>query len=153
MNDDHLRTVGLHEITAATVRRICELTPCAGQEQFVAPVAVSIAQAHFTPTAWFRAIYADEEPVGFVMLRKEPDKRTCFIWRLVIDCGHQGRGYGRAAVVHCIHEIRQWPGFVSLVTSCADGPGSPRGFYLKLGFTQTGEIGPSGEAILRMDLA
>jgi hypothetical protein len=29
---------------------------------------VSIAQVHFRPEAWFRAICADDTPVGFVML-------------------------------------------------------------------------------------
>lgn len=100
----------------------------------------------------FRAIYVDQEPVGFVMLRKEADGRSCFLWRLVIECAHQGRGYGRTAVMLCIQEIHRWPGIVSLVTSCVVGPGDPRTFYLKRGFRETGETGPTGEVILRMDL-
>ena len=38
------------------------------QEGLVAPNSVSIAEAHFWPTGWFRAIYADDTPVGFVMI-------------------------------------------------------------------------------------
>ena len=49
-------TVELREVTAETVRAICRLTVAAGQDQFVAPNAVSIAEAYFHPTAWFRAI-------------------------------------------------------------------------------------------------
>jgi diamine N-acetyltransferase len=60
--------VSLQEITKETVRAICRLQVGPGQDRFVAPNAVSIAQAHFEPKAWFRAIHAGEEPVGFVML-------------------------------------------------------------------------------------
>jgi diamine N-acetyltransferase len=36
--------------------------------------------------------------------------------------------------------VRTRPGADVLYTSCADGPGSPRGFYLRYGFTDTGRI-------------
>ena len=39
-----------------------------------------------------------------------------------------------------------------LYTSCADGPGSPRGFYLRYGFTDTGRL-MWGENVLALDLA
>jgi len=39
-----------------------------------------------------------------------------------------------------------------LYTSCADGPGSPRGFYLRYGFTDTGRE-MWGENVLALDLA
>jgi hypothetical protein len=32
------------------------------------------------------------------------------------------------------------PAPMRLNTSCADGPGSPRGFYLQYGFTDTGRV-------------
>jgi diamine N-acetyltransferase len=144
--------VTLREITAETVRQICDLKPCVHQERYVAPVAVSIAQAHFTPAAWFRAIYADELPVGFLMLRREPDGRTVFLWRLVIDCSHQGQGYGRVAVLEALREASSWSGFTMVVTSCFPGNGSPLGFYARLGFDETGEVGPTGEILMRRPL-
>ncbi|MFN7569839.1 MAG: hypothetical protein ACK5TK_00070 [Betaproteobacteria bacterium] len=60
--------VSLREITADTVRQIIALAVAPEQQRFVASYAVSLAQALFTPEAWYRAIYADEEPAGFVML-------------------------------------------------------------------------------------
>jgi diamine N-acetyltransferase len=60
--------VTLREIDADTVRAICALRVTPAQEQQVAHNAVSIAQAHFEPAAWFRAVYANDEPVGFAML-------------------------------------------------------------------------------------
>ena len=60
--------VTLREISRSTVRTICMLDVAPGQDRLVAPNAFSIAQASFHPEAWFRAIYADETPVGFAML-------------------------------------------------------------------------------------
>ena len=70
--------VSRREITADTVREICRLRVAPGQEGFVAPVAESIAEAHFSPLAWFRAVYAGDTPVGFVMLEDDPASRQYF---------------------------------------------------------------------------
>ena len=64
--------VTLREVTGDTVRAVCRLQVGPGQERFVASNAISIAEAYFEPKAWFRAIYAGEEPVGFVMLYDDP---------------------------------------------------------------------------------
>ena len=48
--------VSLREVSAKTVRDICELSVAPGQERFVAPNSVSIAEAYFCENAWFRAI-------------------------------------------------------------------------------------------------
>ena len=61
-------TVSLREITAETVRMITALSVAEHQRHLVAPNAVSLAEALFAPAAWYRAIYLDEEPAGFVML-------------------------------------------------------------------------------------
>ena len=78
--------VSLREITADTVVTICRLsdTLVAPQKRMVAPNALSIAQAHFSQHAWFRAIYAEDEPVGFIMLYDNPDEPTYFLWRLMV---------------------------------------------------------------------
>jgi diamine N-acetyltransferase len=60
--------VSLREVSAKTVRDICHLSIAPGQERFVAPNSVSIAEAYFCEKAWFRAIYAEETPVGLLML-------------------------------------------------------------------------------------
>ena len=43
------------------------------------------------------------------------------------------------------------PGADVLQTSCRDGTGSPRGFYLRYGFTDTGRV-MRGENVLALDL-
>jgi diamine N-acetyltransferase len=84
--------VSLREITKETVGSILALQVAPEQQHFVASNAVSIAQAHFSPEAWFRAIYADETPVGFIMLSDRPDTSEYFLWRLMVRNPSPRRG-------------------------------------------------------------
>jgi diamine N-acetyltransferase len=67
--------VTLREITADTVVRITRLAVKPEQQGFVAPNAVSLAQALFSPEAWYRAIYVGDAPAGFVMVYDESRAR------------------------------------------------------------------------------
>jgi len=143
--------VTLREITEDTVRTICDLSVEKEQKQFVAPNAVSIAQAYFSKYAWFRAIYADETPVGFVLLYDRPDKPEYFRWRFMIDARWQGMGFGRRAMGLLIEYVKTRPNAHELFTSVHQAEGGPQGFYEKLGFGLTGTY-EEGEAVLRLAL-
>ena len=144
--------VTLREVTSETVRDICNLKVAAEQERFVAPNAVSIAQAYFhRENAWFRAVYADETPVGFVMLYDDAEKTEYFLWRFMIDTRYQGHGYGRQALQLLIEHVRMRPGAQELGTSCVPGTGSPCPFYERMGFVYTGED-HDGEQTMRLTL-
>ena len=144
--------VTLREVTAETVRIVCRLKVAPSQEGLVAPNAVSIAEAHFQPKAWFRAVYADEDPVGFVMLYEDPDQAEYYLWRFMIAGEHQGRGYGRRALEQVIARVRSRPGARQLLTSCVPAEGGPRPFYERLGFAATGEV-DGGEEVLCLVLS
>jgi diamine N-acetyltransferase len=148
--------VTLREITADTVRAVCDLV--AEPAGFVAPNAVSLAQALFHPEAWYRAIYAGDVPVGFVMLEDTsqltpPSPVTeVGLWRFMIDRKHKGNGYGRAALRLVIDDVRRrHPTLRELSTSCVPGPGTPRPFYESLGFVFRGEV-DDGEEVLVLSL-
>lgn len=145
--------VSLREITAETVVTICNLsdTLTAPQNKMVAPNARSIAQAHFSTYAWFRAIYADETPVGFIMLYDNPADPEYFLWRLMIAAPHQGKGYGRQAIEHLIAYVKTRPSAKELLVSCGQGEGSPEGFYRRLGFGRNGNMA-DGEVVLSLPL-
>ena len=65
--------VTLREVTRENFREILKLEVASSQKKFVAPNAYSIAQAYFErEIAWFRAIYADETLVGFLMHSNNP---------------------------------------------------------------------------------
>ena len=77
--------VTLQEITEDTLSDVLSLEVREDQRTFVPPVSVSIAEAHFSRSAWFRAIYADDTPVGFVMLYLDATTPEYTLWRLLID--------------------------------------------------------------------
>lgn len=143
--------VSLREITGDTVRDICRLQVGPGQDRFVAPNAVSIAQAHFEPRAWFRAICAGEEPVGFIMLYEDQDKPEYFLWRLMIAAEHQRKGYGWRALELLVERVCGLPGATELGTSYVPAEGGPEAFYKRFGFVETGEV-DNGEVICRLPL-
>lgn len=145
-------TVTLREITKDTVRSVCQLQVAPEQAGFVAPNAISIAQAYFEQDiAWFRAIYADETPVGFVMLEDDPANEEYTLWRFMIDARYQGAGFGRRALELLIAHVKTRPGAQALFTSCVPGNGSPCPFYEKMGFVYMGDE-DDGELVMRLDL-
>jgi diamine N-acetyltransferase len=134
-------------ITAQTVIQICKLseTISAQQRLMVADNALSIAQAHFSENTWMRAIYADDIPIGFIMLHTGSDYEDgidcsgVFLWRFMIAGPYQGKGYGRQAIERLLAHLRA-QGKTELYTSCGLGEQSPEGFYKRLGFEPTGEM-------------
>ena len=132
-------------ITATTMNQICDLskTLSPAHRGMVADNVRSIAEAHFSPSAWMRAIYADDTPIGFIMTHTGSDYEDgidcpgVFLWRFMIAEPYQGKGYGRQALEKLIQHLKAM-GIPRLYTSCGQGEGSPEGFYRKLGFTPTG---------------
>jgi diamine N-acetyltransferase len=133
--------VSLREITKETLRPILRLKVTPQQEQYVASNAVSIAQAYFhRDNAWFRAIYADETPVGFLMLDDRESEASYFLWRFMIDTKYQKFGFGKRAIELLFEHVKTRPNAKELGVSCVpDGDGSPCPFYEKMGFVYTGE--------------
>ena len=151
--NDHNAEVSLREITNETVVQICRLSDTLSEQQrkMVAPNAISIAQAHFSDKPWFRAIYADETAVGFIMLYDDAQKPEYFLWRLMIAGPYQGKGYGRKATELLVEYVKTRPGARELSASYVPIEGGPEGFYRKMGFEPTGEV-DDGEIVVRLTL-
>lgn len=144
--------VELRDVTADTARAVMLLQVAPSQRGFVAPNAVSIAQAMFAPLGWFRAIYADDVTVGFALLSLDEAQHEYYLWRFMVDARFQGLGYGRAAIHLIAEHVRALPGATALTVSWVPAPGGPEPFYLGLGFEPTGEV-HEGEVVGRLDLA
>lgn len=142
-------TVTLREITAENLQAVLALEVAPAQQSFVASNAVSLAEAHFSPHAWFRAIYAGETPVGFVMLYIDHDKPEYDIWRLMIDHRYQGRGYGYRALEQVLAYIRQFPQAKEVYVTYVPGEGNASPLYAKLGFVET-EDWLEGEKVMKL---
>lgn len=154
--------IELVEVTAANYREAFRLSVRPDQEGFVAPNAVSLAQAHFHPEAWPRLLVAGGTPVGFAMLEdwspcpeKAPDKwreeRYVGLWRFMIGAPYQRSGFGGRAMERLVAHARTVPGTRAFYLSFVDADGGPEAFYRRFGFERTGEI-DEGEVVMRLAL-
>ena len=151
--------VTLREITDGNREAVLALHVPPEQERFVGSVQGALRDAveyrHAKP--WYRAIYADDKPVGFVMVSWDVEPQPpeiigpWFLWKLLIDERHQGRGYGSEAVRQVARLVRA-EGARELLTSYVPEDGGPAGFYKRLGFAPTGELDADGEVIVRLPL-
>ncbi len=150
--------IHFERITSTNVLDVCALSDTLSSEQRQAVVdnARSIAEGHCSENAWIRAVYADTQLIGFIMLHIGSDWADgidcpgVFLWRFMIGGPYQGKGYGREAMLFLIRQLRSL-GIPELYTSYHLGKGSPEGFYNRLGFVPTGDFyGDEPEVVLRI---
>jgi diamine N-acetyltransferase len=154
-----MAVVTLREVTDESRHSVFALQVASAQERFVGTVAGALSDAEEIPEgkAWYRAIYARDQPVGFIMLSWNvlPDPPRIigpwFLWKLLIDERHQGRGYGRDAV-RLVADVVRANGAAELLTSCVPGDDGPELFYRRIGFTPTGKLAENSEIILALRL-
>jgi len=149
--------VSLRPITESNREAVEALRVSSGQEQFVSSVADSLLEAVEEPDgrALYWAVYAEETPVGFVMISDGvggPDYISHYLWKLLIDERYQRQGFGTATLDRIVEYFRGRPGVELLSTSAGEGDGSPITFYERYGFEKTGEIVFDDEVLLRLRL-
>lgn len=133
----------LEELSARTIVAANTLTLKPGQDQFVAPVSHSIAEAYVNPlTSWPRVVLDGDEVVGFIMGNfdpeaQEPEFRSC-IWRINVAADAQGHGVGTFAV-HALADEARARGFHQLTVIWESGEDGPEDFFLRIGFTVIGQ--------------
>ena len=137
----------LVEITVVNQPQVSKLRTHKTQERFVAPMSASFTDALFPEIVdgpqvmpWMRAVTADGEIVGFVMLAVSTEHfPEPYLWRLLIDRLHQRRGIGERVLELVKEECRQM-GDKTLLTSWGAGKGSPESFHRGQGFEPTGRM-------------
>ena len=159
MADVRLRDV----VTPADQAAVMVLRRGPGQERYLNSMEEIFAEAEedrrAMPHPWSVHDANTGLLVGFTMISDNIPEPIAddlvgpyFLWKLLIDQSWQRRGYGVATIDAVRRYLASRPGAAVLYTSCSDGPGSPRGFYLRYGFTDTGRI-MWGENVLALDLA
>jgi diamine N-acetyltransferase len=148
--------VSLRPLTASNRPAVQALRVSPSQEGFVSGVAESLREAaeHPGARALYWAVYADDTPVGFVMIADEvegPDYIPHYLWKLLIDARYQRQGLGTATLDLVVEYFRGRPAVEALTTSAGEGEGSPIAFYERYGFEQTGER-HGDEVVLRLAL-
>ena len=113
----------------------------AQQEKFVSHPIRSLAQAdvYYKQCTPFAVCHAGQV-IGYLMVIYDYDEAAYFIWHLMIDVQHQGRGYGRAAMEAALAYIRSKPfgnsGIVRLTVSPQNSAACH--LYQTLRFSATG---------------
>lgn len=113
--------ISLRKLTLENRRAIFNLEVSEEQNRYVASNLSSVASCYILATnggaPFPLAIYADEQPVGFVMitygitgydLPSIAENNYCIL-RLMIDKQYQNRGYGREAIQKILEFIRTFP--------------------------------------------
>ena len=140
----------LREITPQNFKECINLKVAPAQENFVASNLMSVAQSKIYPTYNIFAVYAEDEMVGFTMFGLDTDDNRYYLGRLMIDEKHQGKGYGKAAVLEVIERLKQVEDCKEIFLSfVAENAGAER-LYRSVGFERTGENNDYGEIIMRL---
>jgi len=145
--------LSLVEIDRHNYLSILDLSVSEAQHSFVASNTYSLAQAFVQPECVPLALYAENKPVGFAMYCIDESDREYWIYRLMIDQRHQGRGYGRAAMLLLIDRIRSEMDeqrhriFISFEPENEVA----KSLYESLGFVPDGRV-EYGEIVYRLDV-
>jgi diamine N-acetyltransferase len=143
-------TVELRPITEENFQAVIKLEVSPEQSGFVAPNLRGIAETYIYPDAEPRAVYANDEPVGFVLFHPiDKDKPAAghLIVRLMIDRQFQGRGLGRQALEAAVDWIVRERGVDLVRLSVVPSNEKARGLYRSAGFIETGEL-DDGEVVM-----
>ena len=126
--------ITLKEITKENLESIIDLDVSEHQKDQVATNSVSIAQGHYSNSAWFRGIFLDNKAIGFVMLDLLQEENLCFLWRFMIDKKYQGKGYGKIALTQVIDYVKSLKVYEEIKTSYVPVENGAEGFYKSFGF-------------------
>lgn len=136
-------TITFREITSDNYSQVLNLkiTPAQEAAKFVSPVVRSLADAWFyreEGITYPKAIYADEDLVGFIMYELDTEEQQVFIWRFLIDQRYQGKGYGRQTIEAVLAMAKEQAQITKVVADYVDGNEPMKKILLDLGFEETG---------------
>lgn len=149
--------ISLRAVTADNFDIISELPLLPQQRDYLASNDYSIAQASFHPTTMHtRAVYDDEEVIGFLMFVSPDDEDPpghYQIWRFMIDHRRQGQGHGRIALALALAQIRARPDARSIEICYKPGNANAKQFYASMGFVEKGMDADDNDMLAVIELA
>jgi histidinol dehydrogenase len=151
----HEAELDVRPVTAQNMDALMALAVAPEQSRFVSNNARSLAQAAYRPPGRPLGLYVGDEPVGFLLLwdaRRDPDEPAdaLWVWRLMIDQRHQGKGHGAAAMRWVIAEAGRL-GVAAVGLSHVKDNAAAAAFYARLGFVYTG-VEEEGELEMELKL-
>ncbi|MCW8877196.1 MAG: GNAT family N-acetyltransferase [Kangiellaceae bacterium] len=129
--------VMLHQVTKDNYEAICDLDVSKEQEEYVACNMWSLVESMYNEGYETRAIYLEQEPVGFFMWVKETSSKVS-IWRFMIDQKHQQKGIGRRALNLALEEFGELKELKEIEISYNPENPVAKEFYSSFGFVEVG---------------
>lgn len=151
-NKNEATAISLREVVVSNFNDVIQLQPAPGQETFMAPNVLSIAQSKVAPNFLPLAIHHGETVVGFVMFGQDIETLRWHIVRLMIGAQYQRRGYAREALRQLIAQLAQRPDCDEIIISYMPDNIAAERLYESLGFEKTGEFDEDGEVLMRIEL-
>ncbi|HCX48487.1 MAG TPA: spermidine acetyltransferase [Bacillus sp. (in: Bacteria)] len=142
----HLKTITKDNWLKAISLRVHE-----DQVKFVASNAVSLAQLNFLENFFAKGIYNGEEMVGFTLYGIDEDDHEYWIYRMMIDQKHQGKGYGKEAIKLVIDDIKSMKEERHQTITLSYEPTNvhAKRVYEKIGFKEVEGLVIGGEQVSR----
>ena len=151
-DDGAASAVRLERVDGTNRKAVLELELAEGQSEFVADNASSLRESKNDKDAQPRAIVADNRVVGFLMYDANKNHSEALIYRFMIDRREQGRGYGRAALVALLDEVRDLKHIRDVVVLYMPENEGARRLYRSAGFVDE-ELDDDGEMVARLSLS
>lgn len=98
--------ITLRNINENNWKKCIHLKVSEDQERFVATNENGLALAYAHKEMNPRAIYNDDNMVGFIMYARDPDDGFYYINRFMIDSKYQRKGYGRVAMQLILEQLK-----------------------------------------------
>lgn len=142
----HLETITKDNWVKAISLRVRE-----DQVNFVASNAVSLAQLNFLENFHAKGIYLGEEMIGFALYGIDEDDHEYWMYRMMIDQKHQGKGYGKEAIQLVMDDIRaiKEERHQTITLSYEPENEHAKRIYEKMGFKEVEGFVISGEQVAR----
>lgn len=143
-----MTTVAIREVTRQNWRAALTLAVHPEQQRFVSehtPIAaIALAKAYVRPggRTWLPYLfYADEQPIGMVMLAYAPGSSDRYwLYHFFIDRAYQGRGLSKPALIGFMALVRaQHPACRQFNLTVHPDNDRAQRLYTSVGFTPTGE--------------
>lgn len=138
--------ISLEEINKSNYEQVCDLDVAEDQQAFVACNMWSLVESFYNQSHTCKAIYCDNQPVGFFMWVQETPTKVS-IWRFMIDESHQNKGIGRVALSQAITLIKQTSELKQIEICYSPKNPVAKAFYSSFGFEEVG-LDEDGEDML-----
>jgi len=127
-------SVILKDITQDNFLECISLSLSEDQKGYVSENVKSIAESKLWPFWIPKAIYENEDMVGFLMYAKDYEDGKLDICRLMIDRNFQKKGYGTKSIEDMIIIAKSDAGINRIVVHIVKENDNAKKFYIKNGF-------------------